>query len=231
MNSFDDQYAFINKHQQTSNVNEKFSGIDYFQFEFTELEIHNCWKLVASTNRLKLNTYHIPESTNIDRLENISWRKWGKLRSKLKEIDPKTLNWYKECDITWLYGPLVTSNKNIFDDTAPEQLSSSSIQIALSAAQSINTPKSRNESTNTNMSSLDTYSSNIGDSLDPYSSSSSSSLFDSESAYDTDSDIDEYDAEVKSILKDTNGKFHISEKKKKIHKSVSFAAMVQIRQF
>jgi hypothetical protein len=40
------------------------------------------------------------------RLENASWRTWAKQRGKLKTISPETLNWLKDSDVTWLYGPL-----------------------------------------------------------------------------------------------------------------------------
>ncbi|KZW00022.1 hypothetical protein EXIGLDRAFT_190473 [Exidia glandulosa HHB12029] len=43
---------------------------------------------------------------NGTRLENASWRTWWKQRNKLKTISPETLNWLKDSDVTWLYGPL-----------------------------------------------------------------------------------------------------------------------------
>lgn len=43
---------------------------------------------------------------NGSRLENASWRTWWKQRNKLKTISPETLNWLKDSDVTWLYGPL-----------------------------------------------------------------------------------------------------------------------------
>ncbi len=33
-------------------------------------------------------------------------RTWAKSRNNLKTISPETLNWLKDCDVTWLYGPL-----------------------------------------------------------------------------------------------------------------------------
>ncbi|KAK0547306.1 protein phosphatase regulator [Tilletia horrida] len=46
------------------------------------------------------------EITNGVRLENASWRTWAKQRGNLKTISPETLNWLKDSDVTWLYGPL-----------------------------------------------------------------------------------------------------------------------------
>ncbi|KAG0369489.1 hypothetical protein BGZ54_009776 [Gamsiella multidivaricata] len=49
------------------------------------------------------------------RLENASWRNWAKQRHNLKTINPKTLNWLKDCDTTWLYGPLYKASIDEFD--------------------------------------------------------------------------------------------------------------------
>lgn len=43
---------------------------------------------------------------NSERLENASWRTWMKARNNLRTISPESLNWLKDCDVTWLYGPL-----------------------------------------------------------------------------------------------------------------------------
>lgn len=40
------------------------------------------------------------------RLENASWRTWWQKRLKLKTVNPQKLNWLKDSDVTWLYGPL-----------------------------------------------------------------------------------------------------------------------------
>ncbi|CAO3691596.1 unnamed protein product [Rhizopus microsporus] len=45
------------------------------------------------------------------RLENASWRTWAKQRNNLKTVSPETLNWLKDSDVTWLYGPLHTVMK------------------------------------------------------------------------------------------------------------------------
>ncbi|KAF9300406.1 hypothetical protein BGZ74_007929 [Mortierella antarctica] len=49
------------------------------------------------------------------RLENASWRNWAKQRHNLKTVSPKTLNWLKDSDTTWLYGPLYKANIDEFD--------------------------------------------------------------------------------------------------------------------
>lgn len=54
-------------------------------------------------------TRHKNEIANGVRLENASWRTWWKQRNKLRTISPETLNWLKDSDVTWLYGPLHTA--------------------------------------------------------------------------------------------------------------------------
>ncbi|KAG0202993.1 30S ribosomal protein S11, chloroplastic [Mortierella sp. GBA30] len=49
------------------------------------------------------------------RLENASWRNWAKQRHNLKTVSPKTLNWLKDSDTTWLYGPLYKASIDEFD--------------------------------------------------------------------------------------------------------------------
>ncbi|KAF9111623.1 hypothetical protein BGX27_004675 [Mortierella sp. AM989] len=49
------------------------------------------------------------------RLENASWRNWAKQRHHLKTVNPKTLNWLKDSDTTWLYGPLYKASIDAFD--------------------------------------------------------------------------------------------------------------------
>ncbi|KAF9947977.1 hypothetical protein BGZ65_008397, partial [Modicella reniformis] len=49
------------------------------------------------------------------RLENASWRNWAKQRHNLKTVNPRTLNWLKDSDTTWLYGPLYKASIDEFD--------------------------------------------------------------------------------------------------------------------
>ena len=50
------------------------------------------------------------DSINASRLENASWRTWAKARNNLKTVSPEILNWSKDNDITWLYGPIVPAD-------------------------------------------------------------------------------------------------------------------------
>ncbi|WFC96721.1 protein phosphatase regulator [Malassezia brasiliensis] len=71
--------------------------VDYLSHDWKDEDVWNSWK--AMTKRKN-------EISNGLRLENASWRTWAKQRGKLKTVSPETLNWLKESDVTWLYGPL-----------------------------------------------------------------------------------------------------------------------------
>lgn len=73
--------------------------VDYLSHNWREEDIWLSWKLIVS----KRKAYN-----NSARLENASWRTWMKAKNKLKTVSPETLNWLKDCDVTWLYGPLQT---------------------------------------------------------------------------------------------------------------------------
>lgn len=76
-------------------------------------------------------TRHKHEIANGVRLENASWRTWQKQRNKLKTISPETLNWLKDSDVTWLYGPLHTAN---VEPVRPAKVSSTGDKYGLDAA-------------------------------------------------------------------------------------------------
>ncbi|KAH8742245.1 hypothetical protein BGZ57DRAFT_937011 [Hyaloscypha finlandica] len=46
--------------------------------------------------------------SHLDILENALWRTWMKSKNKLNTVCPETINWSKDCDVIWLYGPLQT---------------------------------------------------------------------------------------------------------------------------
>ncbi|KAF3769072.1 hypothetical protein M406DRAFT_250582 [Cryphonectria parasitica EP155] len=72
--------------------------VDYLSHDWRMEDIWSSWKHIVS-NRDSFN--------NAARLENASWRTWMKAKNHLKTISPETLNWLKDCDVTWLYGPLL----------------------------------------------------------------------------------------------------------------------------
>ncbi|KAG9313089.1 hypothetical protein JVU11DRAFT_6533 [Chiua virens] len=74
--------------------------VDYLSHNWREEDVWRSWR---SMTRLK------NEIANGVRLENASWRTWWKQRNGLKTVTPETLNWLKDSDVTWLYGPLHTA--------------------------------------------------------------------------------------------------------------------------
>lgn len=78
--------------------------VDYLSHNWREEDIWSSWKLIVSNKN---------EYSNAARLENASWRTWMKSKNKLKTVSPETLNWLKDCDVTWLYGPLQTGSASI----------------------------------------------------------------------------------------------------------------------
>ncbi|KAL3432542.1 hypothetical protein BDV09DRAFT_173822 [Aspergillus tetrazonus] len=78
--------------------------VDYLSHEWKEEDIWASWRYVVAHREVYENSV---------RLENASWRTWTKLRHNLGTISPDSLNWLKDCDVTWLYGPLKTSRVRV----------------------------------------------------------------------------------------------------------------------
>lgn len=90
--------------------------VDYLSHEWREEDVWHSWRRM---------TRHKNEIANGIRLENASWRTWWKQRNHLQTVNPETLNWLKDSDVTWLYGPLHTA-----EDIRPSLRSSSTIASA-----------------------------------------------------------------------------------------------------
>ncbi|KAH7145992.1 hypothetical protein EDB81DRAFT_483257 [Dactylonectria macrodidyma] len=91
--------------------------VDYLSHDWKEEDIWSSWKYITTRRR---------EYSNSSRLENASWRAWIKCKYKLKTVSPETLNWFKDCDVTWLYGPLQQDpNKICCADTELSSISPS----------------------------------------------------------------------------------------------------------
>ncbi|QPH00364.1 hypothetical protein C2857_003831 [Epichloe festucae Fl1] len=78
--------------------------VDYLSHDWKEEDIWSSWRYIISKRG---------EFANSARLENASWRTWMKARNNLKTISPEELNWLKDCDVTWLYGPLQCGAKSL----------------------------------------------------------------------------------------------------------------------
>ncbi|KXN84252.1 hypothetical protein AN958_12825 [Leucoagaricus sp. SymC.cos] len=74
--------------------------VDYLSHDWQEEDVWRSWRNMTRQKN---------EIANGLRLENASWRTWWKQRNKLKTVSPETLNWLKDSDVTWLYGPLHTA--------------------------------------------------------------------------------------------------------------------------
>ncbi|KAF9948606.1 hypothetical protein BGZ72_009498 [Mortierella alpina] len=82
-------------------------AIDYLGSSWSnEDDIAASWKFMTKQKNDLINGL---------RLENASWRNWAKQRHHLKTVSPKTLNWLKDSDTTWLYGPLYKACIDEFD--------------------------------------------------------------------------------------------------------------------
>lgn len=90
--------------------------VDYLSHDWREEDIWTSWRYVVA----RRDRY-----SNGVRLENASWRTWAKSKYGLRTVSPETLNWLKDCDVTWLYGPLQTDFKPNQKPPPPSGLSSS----------------------------------------------------------------------------------------------------------
>ncbi|KAM0748051.1 hypothetical protein T439DRAFT_328036 [Meredithblackwellia eburnea MCA 4105] len=102
--------------------------VDYLSHDWAEDDVWTSWKAM---------TRHKAEIANGVRLENASWRTWAKQRGKLKTISPETLNWLKDSDVTWLYGPLHTA----VDAVPPPREATASERLGLEPLRSLSDSK------------------------------------------------------------------------------------------
>ncbi|KAF8455652.1 hypothetical protein BGX38DRAFT_1327767 [Terfezia claveryi] len=84
--------------------------VDYLSHNWKEEDIWSSWRYMIG----KRNVYQ-----NSARLENASWRTWAKAKYGLKTLPPERLNWLKDCDVTWLYGPLSTGEDKLSQYASP----------------------------------------------------------------------------------------------------------------
>jgi hypothetical protein len=88
--------------------------VDYLSHDWNEEDIWSSWRHIVSQRKVYGQR---------SRLENASWRTWAKSQFKLKTVSPETLNWLKDCDVTWLYGPLQPASNRITSKHASEPAS------------------------------------------------------------------------------------------------------------
>lgn len=85
-------------HDDSDLVAEPSRHVDYLSHQWDVDDISKSWRYVILRRK---------NVANAARLENASWRTWAQRRSHLKTISPEEVNWLKESDVTWLYGPIV----------------------------------------------------------------------------------------------------------------------------
>ncbi|KAI0220860.1 protein phosphatase regulator, partial [Massospora cicadina] len=73
--------------------------VDYLTHNWEDEDLARSWRAVARQHGV---------GVNCARLENASWRIWCKKRNNIPTLNPAELNWHKDNDTTWLYGPLLT---------------------------------------------------------------------------------------------------------------------------
>lgn len=83
-------------------VREPERHVDYLSHEWNEWDISQSWKYIILKKKKRAE-----DLVNAARLENASWRTWAKARNHLKTVSPEIVNWSKDSDVTWLYGPIV----------------------------------------------------------------------------------------------------------------------------
>lgn len=95
--------------------------VDYLSHDWKESDISACWRNIVSRRR---------DVTNSARLENASWRTWTKAKYNLRTVAPESVNWLKDCDITWLYGPLYNQPANVvYNEPLPHDLAVDKVTV------------------------------------------------------------------------------------------------------
>lgn len=93
-------------HDDLDLVAEPSRHVDYLSHQWDVDDISKSWRYVILRRK---------NVANAARLENASWRTWAQRRGHLKTISPEEVNWLKESDVTWLYGPIVDDDDHDHD--------------------------------------------------------------------------------------------------------------------
>lgn len=85
-------------------------AVDYFLELLSLLQYFQCWRATRLPAVRQPFAQQFP-LTLTRRLENVVWRKWFKDKNQLGELCPHAINWYKENDITCIYGPVFSARE------------------------------------------------------------------------------------------------------------------------
>lgn len=123
-------------HDDTDLTAEPSRHVDYLSHQWDVADISKSWRYVISRRK---------DVANAARLENASWRTWAQRRSNLKTISPEEVNWSKDSDVTWLYGPILDDddhdNENHSDDHRGSATATSAVAGDISIARKKPGPK------------------------------------------------------------------------------------------
>ena len=95
--SDEEDYGTVNPIDDSSLHYEPSRHVDYLSHDWKESDISASWRYIVLRRK---------DVANSARLENASWRTWTKAKYNLKTVAPESVNWLKDYDVTWLYGPL-----------------------------------------------------------------------------------------------------------------------------
>lgn len=95
-------------HDDSNIAPEPLRHVDYLLHQWDVSDISKSWRYVISRRK---------NVANAARLENASWRTWAQRRLNLKTLNPEEVNWLKDNDVTWLFGPIVDDDDH--DDAGP----------------------------------------------------------------------------------------------------------------
>ncbi|KAM5446226.1 protein phosphatase regulator [Microsporum audouinii] len=91
--------------------------VDYLSHPWREEDVWSSWRYI-SARRDEYESGH--------RLENAAWRSWARIRFDLGSFPAEALNWQKDIDVTWLYGPLQVLGDEPDDRSSTSSLAPSS---------------------------------------------------------------------------------------------------------
>ncbi|KAK9246508.1 hypothetical protein V1506DRAFT_534888 [Lipomyces tetrasporus] len=109
--------------------------VDYLSHNWQESDISSSWRYIVLRRK---------DVANSARLENASWRTWTKAKYNLKTVSPESVNWLKDYDVTWLYGPLYTPSKTFLESPV---VSSPSVADSTSRSAGVPSPPVRSSVT------------------------------------------------------------------------------------
>lgn len=104
--------------------------VDYLSHQWDMSDISKSWRYVIRKR---------PFVPNAARLENASWRTWAQRRGNLKTISPEVVNWSKDSDVTWLYGPILKDEEH--DSASDEDCHRATVTATSAVAGDISLPK------------------------------------------------------------------------------------------